>query len=118
MLVIDDDTEALNTFTQLLQALGVKNICRVESAELALELLENQKFTMILADYRLEGMDGAEFVERVRARGDETPIVMLSGVPDKAGVVRAMAYEHVDFMGKPFRIPELVHVMEEFAEAA
>jgi len=118
VLVIDDDSEALNTFTQLLRALGVKNICRLASAESALEVLERQQFTMILADYRLEGMDGAEFVERLRARGDETPVVMLSGVPDKAGVIRATQYNNVDFIGKPFRILDLVTSMEQLAEAA
>ena len=118
VLVIDDDTDALNTFTQLLLALGVKNICRIRSAEQALEVLQTQEFTLILVDYRLEGMDGAEFVERVRASGNTTPIVMISGVPDKAGVLRATTYEHVDFVGKPFRIIQLVEAMEQFAEAA
>ncbi len=118
VLVIDDDTDALNTFTQLLRALGVTNICRVGSAEEGLEVLARQKFTMILVDYRLEGMDGAEFVARVRASGNDTPIVMLSGVPDKAGVIRATTYEQVDFVGKPFRIVELVEAMDQFAEAA
>jgi CheY-like chemotaxis protein len=118
VLVIDDDSEALNTFTQLLRALGVKNICRLGDAESALEVLEHQPFTMILCDYRLAGMDGTEFVERLRARGDETPVVMLSGVPDKAAVLRATTYTNVDFIGKPFRILDLVNSMEQLAEAA
>ncbi len=96
----------------------MKNICRVRSAELALEVLERQKFTMILLDYRLEGMDGAEFVERVRARGDETPIIMVSGVPDKAGVLRAAHFQHVDFIGKPMQIIDLASAMQQLAEAA
>ncbi len=118
VLVIDDDTEALNVFTQLLRVLGVKDIYRVESAEIALAMIERQRFTMILCDYRLGGMDGAEFVARVRGQGDTTPIVMLSGAPDKAGVLRATTYDDVDFIGKPFRIAELAEVMDEFAEAA
>ena len=118
VLVIDDDTETLNTFTQLLRELGVEQICRVISAEAALEVVQNQKFTMILADYQLGGMDGAEFVARLRANGDETPVVILSGVPDKAGVIRATQYQDVDFLGKPFRIVELVESMQQYAEAA
>jgi CheY-like chemotaxis protein len=118
VLVIDDDSDALNTFTQLLRALGVSNICRLGNAESALEVLERQHFTMVLCDYQLTGMDGTEFVKRLRARGDQTPVVMLSGAPDKAAVLRATTYANVDFIGKPFRVLELVTTMEQLAEAA
>lgn len=118
VLVIDDDSDALNTFTQLLRALGVKNLCRLADAESALDVMQRQQFTMVLCDYQLGGMDGTEFIERLRARGDETPVVMLSGVPDKAAVLRATTYTNVDFIGKPFRIIDLVNSMEHLAEAA
>jgi CheY-like chemotaxis protein len=118
VLVVDDNSDALRTFADLLAALGVEDICTTGSAEHALELLAARSFTLIVCDYRLEGMDGVEFVERLRAAGDETPVILVSGAPDKAGVIRATNCQRVDFLGKPFRIPELVGSMQRFAEAA
>jgi DNA-binding NtrC family response regulator len=117
-LVIDDDAEALKTLGSLLSALGVEKICEVPSAEQALEILKAQSFSMILTDYRLEGMNGVEFLEQLRSQGNQTPVIMLSGAPDKAGVIRAIHQPAVDFFGKPFRIDDLVGAMEKFAQAA
>jgi DNA-binding NtrC family response regulator len=115
ILVVDDDTAALNTFARLFRALGVKNICQAASAEIALEILKTRTFAMILCDYRLEGMDGVEFVEELRAQGNYTPVVMVSGAPDKIGVIRAKHHQNVDFFGKPFRVDELDKAMEKLA---
>lgn len=115
VLVVDDNSAALQTFAQLLSALGVDQICQAASAEEALEILQFRSFTMILCDYRMEGMDGVEFVEHLRARGDNTPIIVLSGAPDKAGVIRATHYQGVDFFAKPFRMVELTNAMERLA---
>ena len=115
VLVVDDNSAALQTFTQLLSALGVDQICQASSAEEALEIVQFRSFTMILCDYRMEGMDGVEFVEQLRARGDNTPIIVLSGAPDKVGVIRATHYQGVDFFPKPFRISELTTAMERLA---
>jgi FixJ family two-component response regulator len=72
-------------------------------------------FSMILADYRLEGMDGVQFVEQLRATGDETPVIMLSGAPDKNGVIRATSHTKVDFFAKPFRVADLMGAMDRLA---
>jgi CheY-like chemotaxis protein len=117
-LIVDDNSLALQTFGQLLRALGVDDICEASSAEEALEIVTSRKFAVILCDYRMEGLDGVQFVERIRQRGDQTPVIMLSGAADKTGVIRATQYPGVDFFAKPFEIGELTGAMERMAEAA
>src|SRR5258706_10572947 len=102
ILVIDDNAETLSVLAQLLTALGEKKVLQVGSAEEAFDVLERESFSIIISDYRLEGMDGVEFVECLRESGNRTPVVMLSGAPDKQGVMRATSLEHVDFFPKPF----------------
>ena len=117
ILVIDDNPDALQTFSHLLGALGVQHVREACSAERALEMLQTQSFSIILSDYRLGGMDGVEFLEQLRAKGDETPVVVFSGAPDTAGVIRAARQPKVDFFSKPFRITELTHAMERLMAA-
>ena len=117
VLVIDDNFESLKALTSLMSALGAEKVCEAESAEQALELISDKRFDLIVSDYRLEGMDGVEFLEKVRARGNQTPILLLSGVPDKAGVIRASQQPKADFFSKPFRIAEITDAMERLLAA-
>ncbi len=85
ILIIEDNDFALDVLSQLLPALGAGHVACARSAEVALEILRSQKFSAILADYRLGGMDGVQFIECLRAGGDQTPVLMISGTPDNAG---------------------------------
>ncbi|GAA0299831.1 hypothetical protein GCM10009087_07060 [Sphingomonas oligophenolica] len=52
-----------------------------ESAELGLQLVEEQDFDMILVDLRMPGMDGFEAIRRIRGRGDAKaglPIIVVT----------------------------------------
>ena len=112
VLVIDDNADVLKTLTKLLSSLGVGTICNAQSAEDALVIIEKQSFSVIVADYRLGGMTGVDFLEKLRAQGNETPVLLLSGAPDKAGVIRAVNLPAVDFLGKPFRLSDLFSSLE------
>ena len=63
-------------------------------------------------------MDGVAFVEQLRGTGNRTPVLVLSGAPDKMGVIRAARYDAVDFFPKPFEIHTLMGAMERLAHAA
>jgi CheY-like chemotaxis protein len=117
ILVIDDNAEMLSILAELLSALGAQKVRQVTSAEEALTLLQQERFTIILSDYRLEGMDGVQFVEQLRRAGDRTPVIMLSGAPDKPGVMRASRQELVDFFPKPFRSSDLACAMDRLLAA-
>ena len=73
VLVIDDNFETLKALTSLMSALGAEKVSEAESAEAALKLMTDHQFDLIVSDYRLEGMNGVEFLERVRAQGNQTP---------------------------------------------
>ena len=118
ILVIDDNPEALEILASLLGLLGTEKVSQAKSAEEALELLQKESFTVIISDYCLEGMDGVQFLEKIRAQGNQTPVLILSGAPDKAGVIRATRHHKVDFFGKPFQVAELCTAVERLAHAA
>jgi len=115
-LVIDDDSEALDAISQVLTSVGVQTVCLADSAEEALEILKNRGFHLIVADYRLDGMDGVQFLENVRANGDQTPLLLLSGAPDKSGIIRAVKQPNVDVFGKPFRVAEFSEAINRLVQ--
>jgi len=115
VLVIDDNPDTLEVLATLVQSLGADEVARVRSAEAALDTLQNRRFNLIVADYRLEGMDGVEFLERLRAGGNVTPVILFSGAPDQAGVLRATRQPKVDFFPKPFRVADFMAAMDRLA---
>jgi DNA-binding NtrC family response regulator len=118
VLLIDDESQVLDILVELFSAVGISRVVRAGSAEEALRILQNQKFAIIVSDYRMGGMDGVAFVEQLRSTGNRTPVLMLSGAPDKMAVIRAARQPAVDFFPKPFELQQLVGAMERLAEAA
>ena len=96
----------------LLSSLGVERVQEVPSAEEALQILSHEAFSLIISDYRLEGMDGVEFLDRVRKSGDQTPLILISGAPEQLAMIRASRQDRVDVFPKPFRITELTGAMD------
>ena len=72
-------------------------------------------FSLVVSDYRLEGMDGVELLAELRRRGDKTPVLLLSGAPDRAGVLRAGEFEKVDFHPKPFQLRDFMGAVNKLA---
>lgn len=114
-LVVDDDPGFREIAEMILHSLGVENVEAARSAEQALEILDLRGFSLIVSDYRLEGMSGVDFLEELRGRGDQTPVLLVSGAPDKAGVIRAGRHPKVDFHAKPFQMRDFIGAVDRLA---
>ncbi|TFD55294.1 PAS domain S-box protein [Cryobacterium frigoriphilum] len=83
VLVIEDDAPSAELARLLLEAEGY-DVVIADSAESALILAPQQPLVLITLDIRLPGMDGWEFLLRIRddARLAHIPVVVISGVAD------------------------------------
>ena len=65
-LLVDDDEFVRDSIRLMFES---RNCCirAVETAEEALEILEAQRYDVVITDYRLPGMDGLEFCRRLKA---------------------------------------------------
>lgn len=112
ILVIDDDEMARRVLVTILTREGVTRIEQATSAEEVEEKLKQEKFSLIVSDYHLGGASGVDLLEKIRKDGNRTPVLLISGIPNLSGVVRASIQDRVDFMSKPFKIHELVGAVE------
>ena len=67
---------------------------------------------MILLDIRLPGIDGLEFLNRVRDSGSDVPIIMMSAHSSGDMLRRAVDEGSNAYLLKPFRAEELLEVLE------
>ena len=93
--------------------LGYK-IQEASCGEVGLELLAEAKPDCILLDYRLPDMDGLDFLDRLRASGeDPAAVVVLTGQGDEAVAVQAMRKGAQDYLVKGLGSAELRQAMRQ-----
>jgi PAS domain S-box-containing protein len=82
-LVVEDDDQAADLIRLLLEADGF-TVVRAPNAEIALDLAPRQTLSLITLDLHLPGIDGWEFLLRVRENKAlaHVPVVVISGIAD------------------------------------
>ncbi|MCU0698420.1 MAG: response regulator [Myxococcaceae bacterium] len=110
VLVVDDNAVNVKVAEGLLQRLGLTTASARDGAE-ALERLAAERFDLVLMDLQMPGLDGLETTRRLRARGDETPVLALtaSAMPDDLAACRAAGMQ--DCLTKPLRLANLIEAV-------
>ncbi|MDD5020369.1 MAG: response regulator [Candidatus Omnitrophica bacterium] len=117
VLIIDDDLDLCVGLTEILVDEGYQ-VQAAASAEQGLELLGNNGFAAVLVDIRLPGMDGIEFLKRLKGHPVKSKIFLVSGAPDAKKRVDAEGVAGVVscIVGKPFDIPALLELIKSSIE--
>lgn len=111
VLVVDDEPTLRLGFAY---ALSTKTI-HVETAangSQALERIVKSHFDIMILDLRMPELDGITVVERLRADGNQIPIVLCSAGISSKSALRALQLGVVDFLLKPVRPADLRQVVE------
>jgi two-component system OmpR family response regulator len=107
ILLVEDDAVLADGLNRTLQAQGMQ----VEMARDGLQadaLLQRNPPLVAVLDIGLPGIDGFEVVRRLRARGDATPVLLLTARDAVEDRVRGLETGADDYLVKPFATPELV----------
>ena len=93
VLVVDDDHYMRKVVRTMLTAIGVKNVFEASDGATGLEALRLNNPDIVILDWEMPMIDGAQFVRLVRTPGEfpvpDIPIIMLSGHGDRWRVVEA-----------------------------
>jgi two-component system, LuxR family, response regulator FixJ len=99
--VVDDDLAVRQSLSFLLASDGLP-VRLHESASAFLETVKEPPTGCIVTDVRMPGIDGIEFLRRLKARGFSLPVIVMTGHADVPLAVEAMKAGAVDFVEKPF----------------
>jgi DNA-binding response OmpR family regulator len=107
VLVVDDEPELLAILADALRPDG-HAVTAVANAAGALDAAVGGRFDIVLLDVALgPGPDGVEICRRLRAAGDEVPVIMLTARDTEADAVRGLEAGADDYITKPFGLAEL-----------
>ncbi len=107
VLVVEDDTKISAFLVDGLQREGFA-VRAVERGVDAVAAVQDEEFAAIVLDLMLPDIDGVSVVERLRADGDQTPILILSAKRSVDDRVRGLRSGGDDYLTKPFSFAELV----------
>lgn len=104
LLLVEDEPEIIVEF--LVQCGHAVDVAT--DGERGLALAASHAYDVIILDIMLPGtIDGFEVASDLRARGDSTPILMLTGRTAQSDIVRGLNAGADDYLTKPFGFPEL-----------
>jgi FixJ family two-component response regulator len=101
VFVVDDDDAVRSGISLLLRSAGLASKM-YPSADAFIAAYDPSVGGCLLLDVRMPGISGLELQEKLRERGIELPIIMLTGHADVPMAVRAMKHGAIDFLQKPF----------------
>ena len=111
ILVLDDEPTILTTLkkTLSLEGYGVDVAGGIAVAE---ERIAKRSYDVALFDVSLPDGDGVKLLERVRAAGNDLPVIMMSGHATIDAAVRATRLGALDFLEKPLSTDRLLLVID------
>ena len=113
ILVVDDDVFIGGLFTRFVSPDDYE-LVTVTSGEDALALLDERPFDLVFLDLAMPNMDGPETLVRMRERGHDAPVVMITAFPEPELLIRVLELGPASLLRKPFTAEEALNAVERF----
>ena len=110
ILLIDDDQGVLDMMNSALSHYGMEVHTYPDAAQ-AIELLQNPSapvFDLVISDINMEGLDGFDVIQKVKATQPRLPVVLMTGQASVEYAIRAMRMGASNLFMKPLAIQDLV----------
>lgn len=117
ILVIDDEEVIRKLMLEILEVAG-HEVVGAETAERALELLEESDFELVVSDVVMPGLSGLELLGAVLARRASLPVVLVTGAGTYDTLSEALTRGAAGLVTKPFAHIELQTAVADALERA
>ncbi|SRR6266702_136126 len=109
ILIVDDNPAVLDMVSWALELDGYEPFEAQDGSE-GLRCVKDHCPDLILLDFTMPGMDGIEFMRRLRAVGDSTPIIIISTHVEEQAWCIENGVEY--FVAKPFHVRNLLDIVK------
>ena len=111
ILIVDDDQHCIRVLHSFLIGKGF-DVVAVSRSEEAEKSIDCHRPDLIILDYRMSPLTGKDILERLRVRGVETPVVMVSAYKRRDGDLEMKRMGAIAYLLKPVRPDEMERVLE------
>jgi DNA-binding response OmpR family regulator len=112
ILVIDDDPDVLNLFTEFLKREGFRTASYLDPLAALREIRGNpQRYSLVITDIRMPGISGLEIIKRVSQINKEIKVILISAFELDGDNLKGIKYE--DFIKKPVHLRSLAETIDK-----
>ena len=116
LLVVDDNLANLKVASGLLQLFQIRSET-VSSGRDAIRMVQDNDYDLVLMDYRMPEMDGAETTREIRNLGLTVPIIACTASVIAEAKVKMMEAGMNDFLAKPITKADLKNILKKWVPA-
>jgi CheY-like chemotaxis protein len=114
VLIVDDDPDVRQFLVETLQTFGY-HVLEAEDGYAGLSVLAKSSPHLVIVDYAMPGLTGAEMVRELRLKRPNLPILFASGYAETAAVEEVLD-ENTSVLRKPFEIPKLREIISKLLQ--
>jgi two-component system response regulator HydG len=100
ILIIDDENDLRFVLKRFLSKHGYE-VLEASSGRKALEILRSNDVDLILCDFKLDDMDGAEVLKAIKEINAAVPVIIITGYSNIKTAVEVMRLGAIDYVTKP-----------------
>lgn len=106
ILLVEDNMDLAELVIEYLQAEAIE--CDIAyNGSMALNLIENNSYQVIVSDVMMPKMDGFSFLDKLRSGGNQTPCMLLTARSRLEDKLAGFEKGADDYLVKPFELAEL-----------
>jgi two-component system, chemotaxis family, chemotaxis protein CheY len=109
ILVVDDYITMVRIVRKLLKQIGYENVDEASNGEMALKMIQEKQYGLIISDWNMEPMTGFELLKAVRGAAEtaKTPFILVTAEARPDNVAAAHKEGVNEYLVKPFSAPVL-----------
>jgi len=107
ILVADDEDYLRDMLGTALRFAGFETSLAADGLD-AIRQAQETKPDLVLLDVMMPGIDGLEVCRRMRADGDDTPVIFLTALDEESDRIQGFVKGGDDYVTKPFSLEELI----------
>lgn len=112
VLLVDDEEELLSSLAPALKRRGF-SVDTAENGHDALEKVSARNYDVVVLDVKMPGVDGIETLKRMREKGKNFEVLMLTGHPNVNSAFESMKSGAADYIMKPPDVDELTSAIKK-----
>ena len=115
VLVVDDEADFLETIVMRLRRRKI-DTTGVDGGKKALEIVENERFDVVVLDVLMPGMDGIETLKLLKKKKPFIEVIILTGHGSVESGLQGMQFGAFDYIMKPADLDELLEKIQQAYE--